>query len=336
MSSPLPLPYSQPLQNFQRVTISGVVNAVPVGGKTFSVNLKGQSGEFLLHFNARFDEGCVVRNNTTNGQQWQSEERDGGMPFKSGRNFVLELINQNNEKIECIVDGNLFCEFAARDNLNEVMLLEVSGDLQLDSVTDGSERGREARDVPVPDEPEPEIPPIVQPAPPVQPVQPTHPEPTQPEPQPYQPQPAQPQPTGQQGDLSVPYHGPMQDFVRTNRMRIVGTPVPGQTHRFTVNIKAANGDTIFHFNPRFDQNGVVRNFSQNQQYAYETEERGGGPCPFQMGKTFALDYIVANGNLIRCFVDGVEFCQFNVHHDLNQVSTLDVSGDVQLSQILIV
>jgi hypothetical protein len=324
--SQLPVPYSQPIHNFQHITISGSVNAVPVGGKRFEVNLKSNENEHILHFNVRFDEGCVVRNSTKNGQQWQNEERDGVMPFSSGQPFVLELVNPNNGIIQCLVNGQSFCEYVTRDNLNEVALLEVAGDVQLESVSDGSESaGREPREVP--EEPQPEQPPIVQPVP----SPPVHPEPAQPQ----QPQPTQPvQPAGQPGDLSVPYHGPLQDFVRTNRMRIVGVPIQGQTNRFIVNMKDANGETLFHFNPRFDQNCVVRTFTQNHQF--QAEEREGGPCPFQIGKTFALDFIVANGNVIRCFVDGIEFCQFNVHHDLSQVSTLDILGDVQLSQILIV
>lgn len=52
----------------------------------------------------------------------------------------------------------------------------------------------------------------------------------------------------------VPYEGPLHTLLQTNRMRIVGIPHPG-AQRFTVNWKSQDGETLFHFNPRFDVRG---------------------------------------------------------------------------------
>uniref|UniRef100_A0A915MB73 Galectin n=1 Tax=Meloidogyne javanica TaxID=6303 RepID=A0A915MB73_MELJA len=49
----------------------------------------------------------------------------------------------------------------------------------------------------------------------------------------------------------APVPGPLDTLLTTNRMRVVGTPHPG-AQRFTVNWKSSDGETLFHFNTRFD------------------------------------------------------------------------------------
>jgi len=86
------MPYHHEIPNFSlpsRIQISGVVRE---GSNRFEVDLRTKEGEFLLHFNPRFGEDCVVRSSTKNGQQWQAEERDGGMPFAPGKPFTLEFM----------------------------------------------------------------------------------------------------------------------------------------------------------------------------------------------------------------------------------------------------
>uniref|UniRef100_A0A915NAP4 Galectin n=1 Tax=Meloidogyne floridensis TaxID=298350 RepID=A0A915NAP4_9BILA len=106
---------------------------------------------------------------------------------------------------------------------------------------------------------------------------------------------------GPQGQLPIPYQGPLDTLLTTNRMRVVGTPHPG-AQRFTVNWKSADGETLFHFNTRFDQNCIVRNATVDKQYPPTSEEREGPGCPF------------------------------HARDDLHKVVLLDIHGDIALDQ----
>lgn len=329
MFSEIPLPQQKDIADVRfpcKITIVGRVNDT---AKRFEVNLLSHGGEHLLHFNPRFDEGCVVRSSTKEGQ-WQPEEREGSLPFVVGQPFALDLLVEES-RILCSVNSFQFCEFAARDDFSQLGAVSVGGDIQLHSldvpsasgpgnVHEGGDKGPRETD----EYAGGERPPIVAPAQPEpQPV------PAEPSPTPQQ----QPQPPTTHGPLSVPYQAPLHALLRTNRMRIVGVPHAG-AQRFTVNFKTQEGETIFHFNARFDQNCVVRNSTVNRQYPPEGEEREGAGCPFKPGVTFALDFLI-HGNIIRCFVDGIEFCQFQMRGNLQQVAVLDIHGDLALVQVLI-
>lgn len=336
----LPLPYEKTLSDVYLPLKIQLTGAVKEAAVRFEVDLKSSGGEFLFHFNPRFNEDCVVRSSTKDGGQWQTEERDGGLPFTLGKPFNIEITIEE-AVIVCSVDGNRFCEFQARDDLHQLSIVYVDGDIQLESINlhmnnappnepsgqDGS-GGTIVSPVPEPHPQQPEDP-HVHPQPPPGYSDDPHP--------PTQPTLNEPQPavvTGPQGKLPTPYHGPLEALVATNRMRIVGTP-HANAHRFIVNWKSNNGETLFHFNPRFDQNCVVRNSTVNFQYPPGGEEREGNGCPFHPGKQFALDFLVHDGNLVRCFVDGIEFCRFQARADLRQVATLEISGDLALDQVLI-
>ncbi|KAI3415823.1 Lectin, galactoside-binding, soluble [Globodera pallida] len=327
MALELPLPYQKDITDFRLPGKVHAVGQVNAGAKRFEVNLLSQDGEHLLHFNPRFDEGCVVRSSTNEGQ-WQAEERDGGLPFVPGQQFTLDLSVEEG-RVVCTVNGSQFCEFAARDDFSKLGAVSVAGDIQLHSLevstTGGPGVVHESSGNKGPREVDQQEQPSI--------IQPTHPEP---QPIPAEPTPHQPQPPpaqGPQGTLSVPYQAPLQALLQTNRMRVVGVPHQG-AKRFTVNFKTHDGQTLFHFNPRFDQNCVVRNASVNKQYSPEGEERDGAGCPFRPGVPFALDFLV-HGNIIRCFVDGLEFCQFQMRGNLNEVAILDIHGDLALNQVLI-
>lgn len=306
-----PIPFHHQFVNFKLPTKIHFGGNIPEGANRFEIDLKSTDGEIFFHFNPRFSENCVVRSSTKDGQQWQAEERDGGMPFAIGKPFLLEMLIEENG-ISCSVDGNQFCFFKARDNLETLISVEVVGDVLLNNFNVTCIGSVEV------DEPAGKVPreaggggeiPEYTPTEPVAPV------------------------PGPQGQLPIPYQGPLDTLLTTNRMRVVGTPHPG-AQRFTVNWKSSDGETLFHFNTRFDQNCIVRNATVDKQYPPTSEEREGPGCPFHPGKQFALDFLL-HGDIIRCFVDGIEYCRFQARDDLHKVVLLDIHGDIALDQVLI-
>ena len=327
------LPYEKQLNGFtQPIKIIGTPNA-----SRFEINLLDNNGEYLLHYNVRFDEKRVIRNSTTGGQQWQREERDGGMPFHIGREFVLDLVPNDGSSMQCMVDGVEQCFFRVRHgDLNEAAKLSISGDLQLSNVElhGGTQDSREAGDESAggdaswggPQEPTPNQPqPLVQPA----------------EPHPNQPSsgqrfadlPPPPSHPTDPGQLSVPYNSSLTEFTRTRRLRIVGTPTEG-AKQFEVIMRLSNGDAVLHLLARIDQNFVSRNATHNMQWQPQWEDKSGAGCPFHPGKQFSLD-IISDGQILTCYVDGPLLCAYRIHGDINQIHTLQINGDVQLSQVLI-
>jgi len=106
----------------------------PPARDRFEVNLEGPDGEIVFHFNPRFEEKCVVRNNTNLSGQWQKEEREGGMPFSHEKIFTLDFIAGEGE-IRIHVNGDYFCDFVARENLSVISTLSVDGNVDIHCVS---------------------------------------------------------------------------------------------------------------------------------------------------------------------------------------------------------
>ncbi|CAI4229159.1 unnamed protein product [Auanema sp. JU1783] len=72
----------------QRIYMYGI----PKGDK-WNLDLLGQNGDILLHFNPRFKEKAIVRNSHRNGF-WDNEEREGHFPFHKNEGFSLTIVNE--------------------------------------------------------------------------------------------------------------------------------------------------------------------------------------------------------------------------------------------------
>nr|XP_008538604.1 PREDICTED: galectin-7 [Equus przewalskii] len=123
----VPLPEGIRVGNVMR--IRGVV---PGNAHHFSINLvckEGQDGEVAL---PRLDRSEVVFNTMEQGR-WGREERGQGIPFQRGQPFDV-LIITTEDGFKAVVGDSEYYHFRHRIPPANVRLLEVGGDLQLDSV----------------------------------------------------------------------------------------------------------------------------------------------------------------------------------------------------------
>ncbi|GAB5582079.1 galectin-8 isoform X4 [Prionailurus iriomotensis] len=161
------VPHKMSLPEGIRVgTVMRIRGVVPEKAGRFYVNLlcgEGPGGEAALHFNPRLDESTVVFNSLEQGT-WGREERGSGIPFQHGQPFDVLLIateegfkgaSGRREAVDAaggavtatalsarprqtggpaVVGDSEYHHFRYRIPPARVRLLEVGGDLQLQSV----------------------------------------------------------------------------------------------------------------------------------------------------------------------------------------------------------
>uniref|UniRef100_A0A8C4RBL9 Galectin n=1 Tax=Erpetoichthys calabaricus TaxID=27687 RepID=A0A8C4RBL9_ERPCA len=111
-------------------------------------------------------------------------------------------------------------------------------------------------------------------------------------------------------------------FVTTVFWNVTSKPFP----LFHINFKVSySGDIVFHLNPRFTEFVVVRNSFLGG--CWGREERELEFNPFQLGQYFDVSFW-------SVYVNGQHLCSFNHRfQEFQQVDTLEVEGDVQLSYV---
>ncbi|KAK7482186.1 hypothetical protein BaRGS_00026535, partial [Batillaria attramentaria] len=99
-----------------------------------------------------------------------------------------------------------------------------------------------------------------------------------------------------------------------------------EANSFSINLcveRSIDPDCVFHFNPRFHQNCVVRNHMSGGKWG--SEERSGG-LPIAKGRPFEINILVtAAGYEVR--VDNKHFTVFNHRAKFNDVGFLVIKGD---------
>uniref|UniRef100_A0A0N5B188 Galectin n=1 Tax=Syphacia muris TaxID=451379 RepID=A0A0N5B188_9BILA len=126
----------------------------------------------------------------------------------------------------------------------------------------------------------------------------------------------------------VPFDKPLNGFYPPQRIRIVGIANPDAT-RFEVDLMA-NSEYHFHFNPRFNENVVVRNSTRGGNW--QNEERSESSFPFAVGRIFTIDLIAAPQQIL-VNVDGQQFLSFNCRDDPSYINHLAISGDVNIHSV---
>ncbi|XP_004441551.1 PREDICTED: galectin-7 isoform X2 [Ceratotherium simum simum] len=128
--------HKTPLPEGIRVgTVMRIRGVVPNNANRFFVNLlcsEGQDAEYALHFNPRLNESTVVFNTLEQGA-WGPEERGSGIPFQHGQPFEVLLI-ATEDGFKAVVGDSEYHHFRYRIPPARARLLEVGGDLQLESV----------------------------------------------------------------------------------------------------------------------------------------------------------------------------------------------------------
>ncbi|XP_026877293.1 galectin-9-like isoform X1 [Electrophorus electricus] len=290
------------LQDGKSIIISGRV--LP-GANRFHVNFKCGS-DIALHFNPRYDNwtGYIVTN-TNQNSRWGTEERICKPLFPIGHQFTLHfLVSQDSYKIS--VNGNHIMEYRHRIPFSNVDAIAVDGMVEINSI---------AFQNPAPSFPQPGFPGAVpaylgfQPqyaipsgcaAPPSFPAQPSY---------------------------SVPYKSIISGGLLPGKNIYIQGVVMPNAHRFSFNLRHRSG-IAFHYNPRFDENLVVRNTLAIDKWG--SEERSGG-MPFHKGQPFQV-VISCGPHQYSVFVNGMQVHTYNHRFTkLHETDILEISGDLSLT-----
>ncbi|KAM5236342.1 galectin-7-like [Ctenodactylus gundi] len=136
MSGSYSVPHKTSLpEGIRAGSVLRIRGVVPDKAGRFYVNLlcsEEQDANAALHFNPRLDASEVVFNSREGGA-WGREERGAGLPFQRGQPFEVLLIAAE-DGFKAVVGDSQYHHFRHRMPLASVRLLEVGGDVQLDSV----------------------------------------------------------------------------------------------------------------------------------------------------------------------------------------------------------
>ncbi|CAG2115394.1 unnamed protein product [Medioppia subpectinata] len=138
----------------------------------------------------------------------------------------------------------------------------------------------------------------------------------------------------------IPHYGSIPSGgVTPGSLIIINGRVPNGCRRFDFNLMVGSvitqhlmtsGDIAFHFNPRFDENLIVRNSRQNQRWG--PEEREPQTNPYVAGRSFET-MILIESHGFKVAVNGRHFCEFIHRIAPSCVGIFTVDGTVEIDRI---
>ncbi|KAL8592588.1 hypothetical protein ACOMHN_026518 [Nucella lapillus] len=330
------LPFSSPipggLTDNKQIQIQGVVQDTQAAER-FSINLcEGEkvTPNCALHFNPRFNDGCIVRNAMEHGN-WGSEERGGGMPIMRGQPFEIIIMCAPTGYFVA-VNGRHFTEFKHRMPMSKVKYLNIEGAyFKINFIK------YEGGNVPAPapggfgHHPEPGFSPGVAPPP-------------------YSAggfaRPGMGPPAGMMppgaalgGDTiynpAIPLKQRIPGRMRPDRMIFISATPSPDAKRFSINLEGAQrGNMNLHFDVRIsygsDYNVVVRNTCVNDEWG--REERGVSHFPFFPNAAFDM-IILAEANAFKVAVNNAHFIAYHHRQPLKKCEFLSITGDIRVTSV---
>ncbi|XP_023575612.1 galectin-9-like [Octodon degus] len=131
----------------------------------------------------------------------------------------------------------------------------------------------------------------------------------------------------------LPHHVSIHGGLYPSRVITVSGIVLKNAQRFYINL-CTDSDIAFHFNPRFDENTVVRN--TEIQGLWGTEERSlPFNMPFRQGYSFTV-MITCQAECYSVSMDGKHLLDY-AHRlkDLQSIVHLEVDGDLELNSVIV-
>ncbi|CAF0793994.1 unnamed protein product [Adineta ricciae] len=314
----LSVPYQQQitpsLSNGTQIHVSGT----PTGNR-FEINLKNHQDDIVLHFNPRLDDHTLVLNSAQRGS-WGQEERQS-LPFQRGVRFTL-VITATDHSFRIMVNNMQVCEFRQRTPMHLAQLVEVKGDIKLDSVQVAPAMFGNAFNTPM-----------------------------------GFPQVGMSAPFSQPGHASFSFGGlnvgfgipsvPVPTFstggvpsIQSCRIHVgsrifVRGFIPANAQRFELNLLQGYNDSddiAFHFNPRFDTRQIVKNHRQHGQWGHEENQSFPPYTPLMPGMQIDLQ-ITCNPDRYTIYMNNNMIAEYFHKITPGSVMAIQYKGDISVTSI---
>ncbi|XP_051014461.1 galectin-9-like [Acomys russatus] len=292
-----------------QITLQGIIYS---SADKLAVNFQnGFTGnDIAFHFNARFEDGGYVVCNTEQQGHWGPEEKKMQMPFQEGKPFELSFLVERSD-FKVMVNKSFFVQYSHRVPYHLVDTISVSGSLQLSSITFQNSPAALVQSV-------------------FSTVQYSQPFQFHRKPKGHKPQYQRRWPV-HQAPMLAPFITLIPIGLHPSKSITVSGMVLPDATRFHVNLRSGN-DIAFHFNPRFNEDTVVRNTQINNSWGPE-ERSLPRRMPFSRGQSVTM-WILCESHCFKVAVDGQHLCDY-AHRLMNlpAINNLEVAGDIQLTHV---